>query len=303
MPLALGLQASAVARLTGADLRGEDRLLRVLASPEIPEPDSLVVLFRPQPAGNGLSESTAVLCRTTELPGHPCRLLHPNPQAALLQLLQSVCAPEPERWLTPEELPGRFPGVSFGPHTAVEASCHIGEGSFIDAGAVLHRRVTLGRNCHVGANTVLGADGFGLIASGDGFMNLPHPAGVILSDGVQIGPLSNIAAGLLDPTFIGEGCHLDAQVQIGHNCRLGKRCRLAAQVGVAGSVHLGDDCTVGGQAGFADHLRLGDRCLIAARAGVTRSWPEDSRLGGFPARPLPEWRRSVAASFLRRSSH
>jgi UDP-3-O-[3-hydroxymyristoyl] glucosamine N-acyltransferase len=185
--------------------------------------------------------------------------------------------------------------VRLSPGVVVEADCRIASECVLDAGCVLHRGTRLGRGCHIGTGTAIGTPGFGLVACGTGFEALPHHAGVVLGEQVHLGPFCNVSAGLLDPTEIASACHLDAQVQVGHNCRIGQACRIAAQTGLSGSVQLGSDCLVGGQAGFADHVVLGSGCVVAARAGVTKNWPDGTRLGGFPARPLAQWRRDLVS--------
>jgi UDP-3-O-[3-hydroxymyristoyl] glucosamine N-acyltransferase len=132
---------------------------------------------------------------------------------------------------------------------------------------------------------------------------MPHRAGVHVGDDVFLGPHVNVASGLLEPTWIGNGCRIDALVQVGHNCRIGEGCVLAGQAGLAGSVELGAGCMVGGQAGFADHVRVGAGCRVAGQAGVTRSWPAGTALVGFPARPRGEWLREHAHGVPARRTH
>jgi UDP-3-O-[3-hydroxymyristoyl] glucosamine N-acyltransferase LpxD len=243
-------------------------------------------------------------------------LLHPSLREALARLLEGPSAPilPPPAWLTPDDAAERFgerargawihpaafvaPTVRLSPGVVIHAGCTVGEGCLLEPGAVLHPGSVLDRNCQIGAHAVLGSAGFGLVPAPGGFRLLPHHAGVRLGEGVHVGAQGNVAAGLVDPTFLDGFCHLDAQVQVGHNCRIGARTRIAAQTGLSGSVTLGEDCVVGGQAGFADHVRLGDGCVVAARSGVTRSWPEGTRLGGFPAQPIGSWRRETVRGRL-----
>jgi UDP-3-O-[3-hydroxymyristoyl] glucosamine N-acyltransferase len=120
---------------------------------------------------------------------------------------------------------------------------------------------------------------------------LPHWAGVIVESDVWIGPQCQVSAGLLEPTFIGQGVRLDAQIQVGHNARIGAGSVMAGQSGLAGSVVLGARCLVGGKSAIAEHVVLGDGCQVAACSGVTRSWPAGTRLAGFPAIPHARWKR------------
>jgi UDP-3-O-[3-hydroxymyristoyl] glucosamine N-acyltransferase len=218
-----------------------------------------------------------------------------DPVWALWILLDGPCrAPQdPEDWLPEREMVDRF-GIQARTAT-VHRDTQVGSDTWIGPGAVLHPRVRIGEGCRIGEGTVLGAPGFGLVQREGRQWPLPHWAGVLIEPDVWIGPQCQISAGLLEATCIGKGSRLDAQIQVGHNARIGPGCVLAAQTGLAGSVVLGASCLVGGQAGFAEHVVLGANCLVAARAGVTRSWPEGSKLAGFPAIPLGKWRRKTAS--------
>jgi UDP-3-O-[3-hydroxymyristoyl] glucosamine N-acyltransferase len=101
--------------------------------------------------------------------------------------------------------------------------------------------------------------------------------------------------GALADTLIGEGTKIDNLVQIGHNTRLGRRSIIVSQVGISGSCEIGDRAVLGGQVGVADHLRIGDGAFVAAKSGVTRSLEGGRVYGGFPAKPVEQWRREVGA--------
>ena len=217
-----------------------------------------------------------------------------DPAWALWMLLDGPCRPSgnEEDWLSQQETVDRF-GVQA--RTAmVHRDALVGADTWIGPGAVLHPRARIGEGCRIGEGTVLGAPGFGLVERDRRHWPLPHWAGVWIEPDVWIGPQCQVSAGLLEPTRIGKGARLDAQIQVGHNVRIGSGCVLAAQTGISGSVSLGEGCVVGGQDGFAEHVVLGAHCLVAARSGVTRSWPEGTKLAGFPAMPLGKWRRKVA---------
>jgi len=214
---------------------------------------------------------------------------------ALWQLLDGPCRipDEPEGWLPVQEVVERFGAQA---RTAMVHQCaEVGVGSWIGPGAVLHPRVRVGAGSRIGECSVLGAPGFGMLERAGRLWPLPHWAGVTLDPDVWVGPQCQVSAGLLEPTFIGRGVRLDAQVQVGHNARIGAGSVMAGQSGLAGSVVLGERCLVGGQAAIAEHVVLGDGCQVAAKSGVTRSWPAGTRLAGFPAIPLALWKRTIRA--------
>lgn len=203
---------------------------------------------------------------------------------AFLRLLEGPCRPDCEEndWLSVQEVTERW---GMGARTAmIHRSAEIGLGTHLAAGVVVHSRVRIGTACRIGEGSVLGAPGFGFSQVDGRAAPLPHWAGVVMESDVWLGPLCQVSAGVLDPTWIGTGVRIDAQVQVAHNCRIGAHSILAGQVGLAGSVELGERCLVGGQAAFSDHVSVGPGSRIAARAGVTKSWPGGVLLRGFPAR-------------------
>jgi acetyltransferase-like isoleucine patch superfamily enzyme len=215
-----------------------------------------------------------------------------DPSHALLAILEGPCRPsEVGEWLSEEETVRRF-----GPQARtamVHSLATIGEEAWIGPGAVVHARVVIASGSRIGENSVLGSDGFGLVDVDGRQVQMPHWAGVVIESDVQIGPQCQISAGLLDPTSIGRGARLDAQIQVGHNCRIGPGCVLAGQSGLAGSVTLGERCLVGGRAAISDHVVLGDGCQVGGGSIVLRSWPAGSRLAGFPATSVERWRRGL----------
>ena len=180
----------------------------------------------------------------------------------------------------------------------------------IGPGAVIGRGVTIGHRSHVGARVSLshalvgdrctihpgaciGQDGFGFVSGAAGHFKIPQLGRVIIQDDVEIGACVTIDRGALGDTVIGEGSKIDNLVQVGHNTQVGRRVIIVSQAGISGSCEIGDHAVIGGQVGIADHLRIGKAAFVASKSGVTRSLDGGKVYGGFPARPIEQWRREV----------
>ena len=204
----------------------------------------------------------------------------------------------------------------------------IGNGSQIDAGAVIGRGVEIGSRCHIGPNAVLGdgvrlgddtkigantsvshaligrrveietgvtigSQGFGFVPGPNGLMRMLQLGRVIIEDDVQIGANCAIDRGATGDTVIGSGTVLDNLVHIAHNVRIGRRCVICAQVGIAGSTRIDDGVMMGGQVGVGDHLKVGARAKIAAKSGVMRNVDPSAVVGGYPAVSIKNWHRQT----------
>lgn len=198
--------------------------------------------------------------------------------------------------------PGAFigEGVEIGDRAVVGPGAVIGRGVQIGHATRIGPHVSIshaliGDNCIIHAGARIGQDGFGYVNSASGHFKIPQLGRVILQDHVEVGANTAIDRGALADTVIGEGTKIDNLVQIGHNNHLGRHCIIVSQVGMSGSCDIEDFVVMGGQVGVADHLKIGKGVQVAARGGVTRSLEAGKVYGGFPAKPVEQWRREVAS--------
>jgi len=204
------------------------------------------------------------------------------------------------------------PGCQVDPGAVISSGARLGNGCRIRANAVVGKNVEIGDECDIGAcaslshclvgNRVIlhpgvriGQDGYGFAMSAEGHEKVPQLGRVVIEDDVEIGANTSIDRGAGPDTLIGAGCKIDNLVQIGHNVRLGPGCIVVAQVGISGSTEIGDFTVLAGQVGVTGHIKIGAGVTVAAKAGVTHDIPAGATVGGNPARPVREWRRSVAA--------
>ena len=223
--------------------------------------------------------------------------------------------------------PPPVPGVAAS--AVIDPTARLGEGTSVEANAVIGAKVEIGKRCVIGANCVIGVgtvladdvrlganvsishaligarvrlypgvrigqDGFGFALDPAGFVKLPQLGRVIIGDDVEIGANSTVDRGAGPDTVIGAGTMIDNLVQIGHNVQIGRGCVLVAQVGISGSTRLGDYVMVGGQGGLAGHLTIGSGARIAAQAGIMRDVAPGETVMGYPAVPIKEFFRQVA---------
>lgn len=195
-------------------------------------------------------------------------------------------------------------GATIAPHAVIGAGCVIGRGSSVGEGSLLHPRVTLYDDVHIGARAiihsgaVLGADGFGFAPDPreqGAWFKIAQLGGVVVGDDVEIGANTTIDRGALDSTQIGDGVKLDNQIMVAHNVRIGAHTAIAACVGIAGSTVIGQRCTVGGAAMLSGHLTLVDDVHISGGTAVTSSINKPGRYTGvYPYAEHGQWQKNAA---------
>lgn len=183
-------------------------------------------------------------------------------------------------------------GVKIGRRTQILPNCVILENSEIGEDCLLYPLVSIRENCKIGNRVILhngvviGSDGFGFAPHDGKFVKILQVGNVVLEDDVEIGANSTIDRAALGTTLIKRGTKLDNLVQIAHNVTIGEDSVIAAQTGISGSTKVGKNAMFGGQVGLVGHLTIGDRVRIGAQTGVTKSFPDDTDLLGYPARPM-----------------
>lgn len=283
MPVLPPTAASALASLVGGALAGPDRVVSGVAPLDAAGPTDLAYHDR----GPLVSEAGVLFTRVA-VAGRTC-LVVADPLAALVLLLDQLCPERP--WDGPSDI---APSAVLHAGVVIAAGCVVGADTVLYPNVVLYPGTRIGARCRVHAGTILGADGFRYHPTARGPLKVPHVAGLRIGDDVEIGAHCTIDRGFLDDTLVGDGCKLDDQVHVGHNCRLGRFVVVAAQTGVSGSCVIGDGALIGGQVGIADHTTVGAGARIGAQSGLHGTIPAGETWLGTPALPVATMRRVYA---------
>jgi UDP-3-O-[3-hydroxymyristoyl] glucosamine N-acyltransferase len=214
------------------------------------------------------------------------------------------------------------------PHSVIDPSASIGEGTdighfvtigknskigsfcIIEDGVKIGDNVIIGDNSHIGPNTIFyndliigkrfrvygnstfGGDGFGFVFADGKHNKIPQVGRVIIGDDVEVGANCTIDRGALIDTVIGNGCKFDNMVHIAHNCQVGNNVIIAGQSGLAGSVTLGNNVIIGGACAISDHLTLVDGTIIAGGSSLrTSPKTKDVYIGWDLGLTFPEFQK------------
>ena len=138
----------------------------------------------------------------------------------------------------------------------------IGNNSVLYAGVRIYDSSSVGSNCILHSNCVIGSDGFGFAPNNMGeYIKTPQIGNVIIGNNVEIGSNSSVDRATLGSTVIDDGVKIDNLVQIAHNVSIGKNTVIAGQCGIAGSTKVGENCQIGGQVGIIGHIVIGNNAV------------------------------------------
>ena len=168
-------------------------------------------------------------------------------------------------------------GVLIEPFCYVGPDVKIGRGSIIRSGARIHSRVTLGENSIIGSNSVIGHQGYGFVRNNAGNkMRIPHLGGVVIGSNVEVGALTTVQSGTIEPTIIEDFAKIDDHVQVGHNVRLGRGVSLTTGVVIAGHAQVEEEAWLGINSSIREGRRIGAHTLVGMDASIQQDLADDS---------------------------
>lgn len=183
--------------------------------------------------------------------------------------------------------------VKIYPNAFIGRNVTLGRGTIVQSGAHIEN-ATIGAECVINSNAVIGKDGFGYTRQDGHNVFIPHVGRVILGDRVSVGANTCIDRGVMTDTRVGDGTKIDNLCQIAHGVIVGSECFLAAGVGLAGGTVVGDRTLLGGHVGVTNGVRIGNDVEVGAQSGILRDIPDGDRQMGFPASSGMEFLRMYA---------
>ncbi|MGC9219274.1 MAG: UDP-3-O-(3-hydroxymyristoyl)glucosamine N-acyltransferase [Athalassotoga sp.] len=172
-------------------------------------------------------------------------------------------------------------GTKIEPFVFIEHDVKIGKNCLISAGVKIGPYVSIGDNTIIRENTVIGNPGFGIERDPDGTTyRIPHLGGVKIGSNVEIGALSVVDAGTIEPTIIEDYAKIDDQTHISHNCKVGRGTLIASGATLSGSVSVGKNCWIGPNASIVNGLKVEDEAWITIGSVVVENVKKGQKVTG-----------------------
>ena len=168
-------------------------------------------------------------------------------------------------------------GVVVEPFCVIGPEVRIGRGTIIRSGARLFPRVEIGEESAVGANSVIGHEGYGFVRDEAGSKTrMPHLGGVVIGSRVEIGALVTVPSGTIEPTVVEDHAKIDDHVHVGHNCRVARGASVTAAVLIGGHAVIEEEAWVGMNSSIRPGRRVGSRALVGMDVSLQDDLPDES---------------------------
>ncbi len=155
-------------------------------------------------------------------------------------------------------------GVRIGPFCHVGAQAVIGDGAELVGHVTIIGATTLGRNCRVYPNAVLGAPPQNAKHQG-GRTTLVIGNDCTIREGVTMHVGTDASRG---ETSVGDNGNFLAYAHIAHDCVVGRNVTMANLATLGGHCEIGDFVNMGGLSGVHQFCRIGHHAFVAGLSGV-----------------------------------
>lgn len=172
----------------------------------------------------------------------------------------------------------------------IDSDVIIGNNVCIKHGAKILKYSSIGDNCIIRENSIIGGQGFGVEKDENGNnLKISHLGGVQIYNNVEIGALNTVVSGTINPTIVEEFVKTDDHVHIAHNCHIKKNANITAGVIISGSVIIGENVYVGPNSTIKNSQFIEKDNFIGIGTVITKSIvSEDNIYAGVPGKQIDD---------------
>jgi UDP-3-O-[3-hydroxymyristoyl] glucosamine N-acyltransferase len=277
------VSAASLAERLGLPLTGIDTPIKEIRALSAISEGSLCFAKVPPAAGTALAAVIIAPPGTSLSSG--AVIAAANPRLAFARALQLLASEPGFRAHT--AAPCVHPTAQVSLTAVLGKGVRVGARTVIGHHVVVADGVTIGSDCQIKSNTVIGEAGFGFERDEAGIpVRVLHLGTVVIGDRVEIGSLNTICRATLGSTIVEDEVKTDDHVHIAHNCRVRRGALLTACVELSGGVDVGEFSWIGPNSSVIQKAVLGSHAFVGIGANVTKSVPDGMTVAGNPAKPL-----------------
>lgn len=201
-----------------------------------------------------------------------------NPKAALFELHNYYCRESLSYPSNQIAKTARIHSTAFlAPNGVI-----LGENVEIGPHSTILSGVEIGDNTVIGANCVIGEDGFHVFDDMHGIKRIAiHDGWVKIGKNVEIHASVVVDKGFMGrDTVIGDECKLDEHVHIAHRAHIGCCTVIAGGADLAGSTNIGQNVWVGPQSIVSNRVSVGDNARINIGSVVIKNVKDNAIVSG-----------------------
>jgi UDP-N-acetylglucosamine acyltransferase len=167
--------------------------------------------------------------------------------------------------------------VSIGPYTIIGPDVKIKSGTTIKSHCVAEGHTTIGENCEIYSQAVLGTAPQDLKYNNE-------PTKLIIGDNNIIREFTTVNRGTSasGKTSIGNNNLIMAYAHIAHDCEIKNNTIIANAVNMAGHILVDDFAIVGGLVPIHQFCRIGKHCIVGGLSRINKDVPPYSKVAGSP---------------------
>ncbi len=173
------------------------------------------------------------------------------------------------------------PGVVVGPYSTIDDNVVLGDNVRISSHCLVTGQTTIGRNCKIYSNTVIGSAPQDKKSFADDNVFLNIGENNIVREFVTINPGTVNGGG---KTVVGNDNLIMAYAHVAHDCIIGNHCVMANAATLGGHVTIEDNAVIGGLSAVHQFVRLGRLSIVGGCSKVVQDVAPFSMCDGHPAR-------------------
>lgn len=185
-----------------------------------------------------------------------------------------------------DELPRREETVVH-PSAIVSPRAKIGRGVVIAERAVIRDDVEVGDGSFIDAGAIIGAEGILYLREEDGNFRIRHRGAVRIGSNVVVLANAVVVRGIYpgEPTVVDDHAFVGIAATIGHEAHLERNCVVSGNCVIARRARIGEGAWIGTSAMVREYVRVGARASIKAGSVVVEDVSDGAEVSGNFAVP------------------